>query len=45
MDLWEYGEGDHDIQCGWCEAPLVLRITISIDYELVDPHTVQPSVK
>jgi hypothetical protein len=33
-DLWEYGEGEHDIECGWCDAPLLLKCIVSIDYEL-----------
>ena len=33
-DLWEYGEGEHNIECGWCAAPLLLKCIVSIDYEL-----------
>ena len=34
-DLWEYGgEGEYEIECGHCDAPLTLSVRVSVDYEL-----------
>ena len=34
-DLWELGgEGDYEIDCGWCEVPLKIRIMVSVSYDV-----------
>ena len=33
-DLWEYEEGTHEIECGWCDRPLTLNVRVSVDYDL-----------
>ena len=33
-DPWEYTEGDHETECGWCDAPVTLRVMVSVRYEV-----------
>jgi hypothetical protein len=33
-DLWEYEEGTHERECGWCEKPILLSVAVSVTYTL-----------
>lgn len=34
-DLWEYREGTQSMNCGLCDAPLVLTVETTTTYSLV----------